>query len=85
MNMNLELSPVVSDEQLWRRSCEGDREAFTRIVERYHWFSDFANVMLHQAHWWILFGVVIGLSLRVWRNRRQLSLFGSTGCLSMKL
>src|SRR5262245_26113559 len=35
MNMNLEISPVVSDEQLWRLSCEGDREAFTRIVERY--------------------------------------------------
>src|SRR5262245_357513 len=35
MNMNLETSPVVSDEQLWRLSCEGDREAFTKIVERY--------------------------------------------------
>jgi len=27
--------PMVSDEQLWRLSCEGDREAFNRIVERY--------------------------------------------------
>src|SRR5262249_16624073 len=35
MNMNLELSPVVSDEELWRLSCAGDREAFTRIIERY--------------------------------------------------
>src|SRR5262247_1234954 len=35
MNMNLETSPAVSDEQLWQLSCEGDREAFTRIVERY--------------------------------------------------
>src|SRR5262245_56391981 len=35
MNMNLETSPAVSDEQLWRLSCEGDREAFSRIVERY--------------------------------------------------
>src|SRR5262245_21730800 len=35
MNMDPELSPVASDEQLWRLSCEGDREAFTRIVERY--------------------------------------------------
>src|SRR5262252_10777631 len=35
MNMNLEISLAVSDEQLWRLSCEGDREAFTRIVERY--------------------------------------------------
>jgi RNA polymerase sigma factor (sigma-70 family) len=35
MNMNLEMSPVVSDEQLWRLSCEGDREAFTKIVQRY--------------------------------------------------
>src|SRR5262245_26702360 len=35
MNMNLQTSPAVSDEQLWRLSCEGDREAFTTIVERY--------------------------------------------------
>src|SRR5689334_24886636 len=35
MNINLEMSGVVSDEQLWRLSCEGDREAFTKIVERY--------------------------------------------------
>lgn len=33
--MNLQMSPAVSDEQLWRLSCEGDREAFTKIVERY--------------------------------------------------
>src|SRR5262249_31561614 len=26
---------AVSDEQLWQRSVEGDREAFSRIVERY--------------------------------------------------
>src|SRR5262245_55039196 len=35
MNMNLEMSRVVSDEQLWRLASDGDREAFTRIVERY--------------------------------------------------
>jgi len=35
MNMNLQTLPVVSDEQLWQLSCEGDREAFTKIVERY--------------------------------------------------
>src|SRR5215470_2165865 len=35
MNINMETSPAVSDEQLWRLSCEGDRESFTRIVERY--------------------------------------------------
>src|SRR5262247_4630838 len=34
MNMTLPTA-AVSDEQLWRLSCEGDREAFTRIVERY--------------------------------------------------
>ena len=26
---------TASDEQLWRLSCDGDREAFTKIVERY--------------------------------------------------
>ena len=26
---------VASDEQLWRLACEGDREAFGKIVERY--------------------------------------------------
>jgi RNA polymerase sigma factor (sigma-70 family) len=35
MNMTLMDSAVVSDEQLWRLSSDGDREAFTRIVERY--------------------------------------------------
>src|SRR5215813_3837241 len=35
MNIIAQASTVVSDEQLWRLSCEGDREAFTRIVERY--------------------------------------------------
>jgi RNA polymerase sigma factor (sigma-70 family) len=35
MNMHLEMSPAVSDEELWRLACEGDREAFSRIVERY--------------------------------------------------
>jgi len=33
--MNLEATLAMSDEQLWRLACEGDREAFTRIVERY--------------------------------------------------
>jgi len=28
-------SATASDEQLWRLACEGDREAFGRIVERY--------------------------------------------------
>src|SRR5215475_672444 len=35
MNIIAQALPVVSDEQLWRQSCEGDREAFARIVERY--------------------------------------------------
>src|SRR5215510_11430009 len=35
MNTNLPTALALSDEQLWRLSCEGDREAFTRIVERY--------------------------------------------------
>src|SRR6478752_9141935 len=35
MKMNLRMSPIVSDEQLWRLACEGDRDAFTKIVERY--------------------------------------------------
>jgi RNA polymerase sigma factor (sigma-70 family) len=35
MNMILMNSATVSDEQLWRLACEGDREAFGRIVERY--------------------------------------------------
>jgi RNA polymerase sigma factor (sigma-70 family) len=35
MNMNLQASSMLPDEQLWRLSCDGDREAFTRIVERY--------------------------------------------------
>ena len=33
--MNLETSFAVSDEQLWRLACEGDRDAFSKIVERY--------------------------------------------------
>jgi len=35
MNMILMDSATASDEQLWRLACEGDREAFGRIVERY--------------------------------------------------
>jgi RNA polymerase sigma factor (sigma-70 family) len=35
MNMILMNPATVSDEQLWRLACEGDREAFGRIVERY--------------------------------------------------
>ena len=35
MNMILMNSATVSDEQLWRLACEGDREAFGRIVKRY--------------------------------------------------
>jgi RNA polymerase sigma factor (sigma-70 family) len=35
MKIIAQASTVVSDERLWRLSCEGDREAFTRIVERY--------------------------------------------------
>src|SRR5262245_40161808 len=29
------LTAALSDEQLWRLACEGDREAFSKIVERY--------------------------------------------------
>jgi len=35
MKMTLQTPSVIPDEQLWRLACEGDREAFTRIVERY--------------------------------------------------
>src|SRR5678809_1548660 len=35
MNMISMDSAVVSDEQLWRLACDGDREAFSRIVQRY--------------------------------------------------
>jgi len=35
MNMNLQAPSVIPDEQLWRLACEGDREAFSKIVERY--------------------------------------------------
>src|SRR5262245_25964381 len=35
MSMALPTAAAMSDEQLWRRSCEGDREAFSKIVERY--------------------------------------------------
>jgi RNA polymerase sigma factor (sigma-70 family) len=33
--MNVQTQFAVSDEQLWRLACEGDRDAFSRIVERY--------------------------------------------------
>ena len=35
MTMNQQTSSAVSDEQLWRLACEGDRDAFSKIVERY--------------------------------------------------
>src|SRR6476620_5142432 len=35
MNMISMDSAAVSDEQLWQLACDGDREAFGRIVERY--------------------------------------------------
>jgi len=35
MNMILMNSALASDEHLWRLACEGDREAFSTIVERY--------------------------------------------------
>lgn len=35
MSIELPTSAAVSDEQLWRLSVEGDRDAFSRIVERY--------------------------------------------------
>ena len=35
MTMILMDSATASDEQLWRLACEGDREAFSKIVERY--------------------------------------------------
>jgi hypothetical protein len=35
MNMNAIALAVKSDEELWQLSCDGDREAFGRIVERY--------------------------------------------------
>jgi RNA polymerase sigma factor (sigma-70 family) len=35
LSMNADQLTAMSDEQLWRRSGEGDREAFGRIVERY--------------------------------------------------
>lgn len=31
----LNTSPTTSDERLWQASCEGDRDAFGRIVDRY--------------------------------------------------
>jgi hypothetical protein len=34
MNAIAQASPAVSEEQLWRLTCEDDREAPTRIVER---------------------------------------------------
>jgi hypothetical protein len=36
----------------------------------HQWLSDFADVMLHQAHWWILLCVAVALGLRVWRARQ---------------
>jgi hypothetical protein len=36
----------------------------------HQWLSDFAHVMLHQAHWWILLCVVVALCLRAWRARQ---------------
>jgi RNA polymerase sigma factor (sigma-70 family) len=35
MDMNLQAPTVATDEQLWLQACEGDRDAFTKIVERY--------------------------------------------------
>ncbi|HXG46808.1 MAG TPA: sigma-70 family RNA polymerase sigma factor [Methylomirabilota bacterium] len=35
MKLNPQLMPDLSDETLWQRSRDGDREAFGRIVERY--------------------------------------------------
>jgi len=37
---------------------------------RTQWLSDFTDVMLYQAHWWILLCVVVALGLRVWRSRQ---------------
>ncbi len=34
------------------------------------WSADIATVTLHQAHWWILFCVMVALGLRVWRARQ---------------
>jgi RNA polymerase sigma factor (sigma-70 family) len=35
MNTKIRTAPTLSDEQLWRLSRDGDREAFGRIIERY--------------------------------------------------
>src|SRR5262245_2176596 len=35
MNGTYSMTTAISDEQLWRLACEGDREAFTKIVQRY--------------------------------------------------
>lgn len=35
VNANLQTARPLTDEQLWRLACEGDREAFTGIVRRY--------------------------------------------------
>jgi hypothetical protein len=47
-------------------------EAGTSAKEwvRTQWLSDFTDVMLYQAHWWILLCVVVALGLRVWRARQ---------------
>jgi len=37
---------------------------------RTQWFSDFTEVTLHQAHWWILSCIVVALGLRAWHFRR---------------
>ena len=45
-------------------------EAAAKEWVKTQWFSDFTEVMLHQAHWWILLCVAIALGLRVWRARQ---------------
>jgi len=35
------------------------------------WLADFAEVIVHQMHWWILGCVAVALALRVWRARQQ--------------
>jgi len=37
---------------------------------RTQWLSDFSDLMLYQAHWWILLCVVVALGLRAWRARQ---------------
>jgi hypothetical protein len=33
------------------------------------WLSDFTDLMLHQAHWWLLLCLAVALGLYVWRAR----------------